>query len=109
VEEMQTQDFLNSATSSPDLCVDTSVIVKLEENSKTCSVYITFAVGNRKANFTVEAPAEHPFYVYHRGWSSCSPEGTLNRYGLECHKLKQGDTCISLTKKPKDKLVSPSS
>lgn len=103
---MQTQDFLSSASTSPDLRVDTSVIVKLEENAKTCSVYITFAVGKRKANFTVEAPAEHPFYVYHRGWSSCSPERTLSRYGLECHKLKQGDTCISLTKKPKEKLVS---
>lgn len=100
VEEMQTQDFLACTKYSPDLIVDTIVIAKLEESNKSCSVFITFEVG--KSEWTVEAPLEHPFYVYQRGWSSFSPERSRARYGLDCHKLKAGDTCISLKKKPKE-------
>ena len=46
---------------------------------------------------TVEATVEHPFFVFGRGWSSCSPERTRMRYGLHCFKLVVGDICISLT------------
>ena len=42
---------------------------------------------------------EHPFFVFGQGWSSCSPERTLQRYGLSCHRLIVGDVCISLTHK----------
>ena len=48
---------------------------------------------------TVEASVEHPFFVFHQGWSSCDPQRTLQRYGLDCHKLSVGDRCISLTHK----------
>lgn len=48
---------------------------------------------------TVEATLEHPFFVFGQGWSSCSTERTLQRYGLECHTLAVGDVCISLTHK----------
>ena len=48
---------------------------------------------------TVEATLEHPFFVFGQGWSSCSPERTLQRYGLQCSKLLVGDVCISLTHK----------
>ena len=40
---------------------------------------------------------EHPFFVFGRGWSSCSPERTRQRYGLHCFRLVVGDICISLT------------
>lgn len=46
---------------------------------------------------TVEAPVEHPFFVFNRGWSSCNPERSLQRYQLQCHRLTVGDVCISLT------------
>ena len=48
---------------------------------------------------TVEAMMEHPFFVFGQGWSSCSPERTMQRYGLACQKLSVGDVCISLTHK----------
>lgn len=48
---------------------------------------------------TVEATLEHPFFVFGQGWSSCSPQRTLQRYGLQCSKLLVGDVCISLTHK----------
>lgn len=47
----------------------------------------------------MEATLEHPFFVFGQGWSSCSTEHTLHRYGLDCHKLAVGDVCISLTHK----------
>lgn len=46
---------------------------------------------------TVEAIVDHPFFVFNRGWSSCCPSKTLDRYGLPCHQLTVGDICISLT------------
>ena len=48
---------------------------------------------------TVEATLEHPFFVFGQGWSSCCPQRTIKRYGLDCHKLSVGDVCISLTHK----------
>ena len=51
---------------------------------------------------TVEATLEHPFFVFRRGWSSCSVSRTLARYGLDCQKLCVGDRCISLTQKDVD-------
>ncbi|KAI1297198.1 Ataxin-1-like [Halotydeus destructor] len=101
IEEIQTQDFVNGANTCSDLEVDASVIVKLVANLSTCSVYVTFAVGKKKSTVTVEAPVEHPFFVYHRGWSSFDPERSRSLYGLDCHPLKEGDTCISLTKAPR--------
>ncbi|RWS04962.1 ataxin-1-like protein [Dinothrombium tinctorium] len=97
IEDMSTQDFINCAELTPHLKIDSSVVVEIEEKIKDYSVLITFCVGKRKQKFTVEAPVEHPFYVYHQGWASCSPEKTLLRYGLICKELKIDDVCISLT------------
>jgi len=46
---------------------------------------------------TVEADAEHPFFVYESGWSSPNPARTSLRYGLNCRQLVVGDECVSLT------------
>lgn len=46
---------------------------------------------------TVEATLEHPFFVYSRGWASCSPQRTYEHYGLRCEQLAVGDVCVSLT------------
>lgn len=47
----------------------------------------------------MEATLEHPFFVFGQGWSSCEPDRSLHRYGLDCQKLSVGDVCISLTHK----------
>ena len=102
---MKTQDFISIASSATNLRVETSVVAKLEDKGQK-SALVTFSVGPKKASFTVETPGEHPFFVYGQGWSSCNPNRSLSRYGLQCHKLKEGDKCISLVKLPKEKLVS---
>lgn len=97
VEDMQTQDFLTCVESTPDLAVDVSQVVRIDDRGNG-NAYITLAVGRKKTNFLVETPLEHPFFVYHKGWSSCSPPLTLSRYGLQARKLQVGDSCVSLTK-----------
>ncbi|XP_054165414.1 uncharacterized protein LOC128962984 isoform X3 [Oppia nitens] len=97
VEDMCTQDFIDSATDSRDLCADCSEVMKIEEKIKNCSVLLSFSVGRDKVPVTVEAPVEHPFFVFHKGWSSYSPERSHHRYGLKCRRLRVGDNCVSLT------------
>ncbi|EEC01063.1 hypothetical protein IscW_ISCW000694 [Ixodes scapularis] len=58
---------------------------------------------------TVEAPVEHPFFVFNRGWSSCNPERSLQRYRLQCQRLSVGDVCISLTHRAAKSLDAPPS
>ena len=48
---------------------------------------------------TVEAPMEHPFFVFGQGWSAVQPDRSLKSYALACHHLAVGDVCISLTVK----------
>lgn len=99
VEEMTTNDFLSSVEATPDLAVDESRVIRIQEKGANPGhAFITLEVGRKKKHFTVETPLEHPFFVYNRGWCSCSPDRTSNRYGLTVRKLKVGDSCMSLTK-----------
>ncbi|XP_071174557.1 uncharacterized protein [Mytilus edulis] len=99
VEDLQTADFVHSAEISNDLKIDSSSVVRIDENNERGTAVLGFVVGEHKVQVTVEASVEHPFFVFHQGWSSCDPQRTLQRYGLDCHKLSVGDRCISLTHK----------
>ncbi|XP_059163328.1 hybrid signal transduction histidine kinase A-like isoform X2 [Physella acuta] len=99
VEDLQTEDFVNSAEISSDLKVDSSTVVKIEEHPDRGTAMLSFSVGEHRVQVTVEATLEHPFFVFGQGWSSCSVSRTLARYGLDCQKLNVGDVCISLTHK----------
>ena len=57
---------------------------------------------------TVEPSVDHPFFVLNYGWSSCSPQATLEKYNLTVRQLQVGDQCVSLTKtteKPAQKSI----
>ncbi|KAI8790709.1 ataxin-1 [Biomphalaria glabrata] len=99
VEDLRTEDFVNSAEISSDLKVDSSTVVKIEEHPDRGTAMLSFSVGEHRVQVTVEATLEHPFFVFDQGWSSCSVSRTLARYGLDCQKLNVGDVCISLTHK----------
>ncbi|XP_064611347.1 ataxin-1-like isoform X2 [Liolophura sinensis] len=99
VEDLETDDFVNSAQISSDLKIDSSTVVRIQENYERGTAILSFSVGEHRVQVTVEATMEHPFFVFGRGWSSCSPDRTLQRYGLGCKKLAVGDVCISLTHK----------
>ncbi|KAH9507722.1 hypothetical protein Btru_053538 [Bulinus truncatus] len=99
VEDLRTEDFVNSAEISSDLKVDSSTVVKIDEHPDRGTAMLSFSVGEHRVQVTVEATLEHPFFVFNQGWSSCSVSRTLARYGLDCQKLNVGDVCISLTHK----------
>ncbi|XP_037076521.1 ataxin-1-like, partial [Pollicipes pollicipes] len=92
VEELQTEDFETSADLSAELRLDRSVVTRIEQLGRTA--YIVFAVGPYRTEVALEAQLEHPFFVFHRGWSSCSPALTLQLYSLPCRQLEAGDACV---------------
>jgi hypothetical protein len=63
------------------------------------TVLIKFFLETSRTIVFIEVPIEHPFFVFHRGWSSWNPQRTYDKFGLKCRKLKIGDTCISLIRR----------
>lgn len=71
------------------------------QTSQPQTVLIKFFLESSRTIVFIEVPIEHPFFVFHRGWSSWNPQRTYDKFGLKCRKLKIGDTCISLIKRRK--------
>ncbi|XP_025836433.1 pollen-specific leucine-rich repeat extensin-like protein 2 isoform X2 [Agrilus planipennis] len=97
IEEMQTEDFVQSAEKSAELRLADSTVVKIEETPSAGTVTIKLSYNQRRAQVEFESAAEHPFFVYGRGWASFAPERTLQVFGLKVHRLQVGDVLISLT------------
>lgn len=57
----------------------------------------------------VETSVEHPYFVVERGWSSYSPNKTLQIYRLSCHQLQVGDVCLTLSPKIQSAIKKQSS
>ncbi|XP_050797538.1 ataxin-1 [Gopherus flavomarginatus] len=99
VEDLKTEDFIQSAEISNDLKIDSSTVERIEDSHNLGIAVIQFAVGEHRAQVSVEVLVEYPFFVFGQGWSSCCPERTSHLFDLPCSKLSVGDVCISLTLK----------
>ncbi|XP_028819386.1 ataxin-1a [Denticeps clupeoides] len=99
VEELKTEDFIQSAEISSDLKIDSSTVERIEDSHTSNFAIIQFAVGEHRAQVSVEVLVEYPFFVFGQGWSSCCPDRTTQLLELPCTKLSVGDVCISLTLK----------
>ncbi|XP_029798994.1 ataxin-1 [Suricata suricatta] len=99
VEDLKTEDFIQSAEISSDLKIDSSTVERIEDSPHPGVAVIQFAVGEHRAQVSVEVLVEYPFFVFGQGWSSCCPERTSQLFDLPCSKLSVGDVCISLTLK----------
>jgi len=99
VEDLTVADFERSTTLSKDLKLDTSVLIKIEIDESCKKAFLCYLVGPDKVQITIEAPLEHPFFVYGKGWCAVEPLQSLARYKLNCQYLIVGDTCASLTLK----------
>ncbi|KAF6107594.1 ataxin 1 [Phyllostomus discolor] len=99
VEDLKTEDFIQSAEISNDLKIDSSTVERIEDGHGPGVAVIQFAVGEHRAQVSVEVLVEYPFFVFGQGWSSCCPERTSQLFDLPCSKLSVGDVCISLTLK----------
>lgn len=102
VEDLSAEDFKKCTEQSKDLKLDSSTVAKIERDMLTNMILLSFLVGQTRLQITVEAPAEHPFYVYGKGWSSVDPINSMKRYNLNCQTLNVGDVCASLTRKQSD-------
>lgn len=100
VEDICTEDFEKCTELSPDLKLDSSTVAKIEHDQQRGMVILSFLVGLARLQITVEAPIEHPFFVYGKGWCSVDPNSSMGKYKLSCKDLMVGDVCASLTKKP---------
>ncbi|XP_062846834.1 ataxin-1a [Trichomycterus rosablanca] len=99
VEDLKTEDFIQSAEISSELKIDSSTVERIDSSHKSNSAIIQFAVGEHRSQVSVEVLVEYPFFVFGQGWSSCCPDRTTQLLELPCARLAVGDVCISLTLK----------
>ncbi|KAI5615898.1 ataxin-1 [Silurus asotus] len=99
VEDLKTEDFLQSAEISSELKIDSSTVERIDSSHTPNSAIIQFAVGEHRSQVNVEVLVEYPFFVFGQGWSSCCPDRTTQLLELPCARLAVGDVCISLTLK----------
>ncbi|KAJ8334265.1 hypothetical protein SKAU_G00399040 [Synaphobranchus kaupii] len=99
VEDLRTEDFIQSAEISGELKIDSSTVERIDGSPTPNFAIIQFAVGEHRAQVSVEVLVEYPFFVFGQGWSSCCPDRTTQLFELPCSKLSVGDVCISLTLK----------
>ncbi|XP_050545287.1 ataxin-1-like [Daktulosphaira vitifoliae] len=121
VEDMRTEDFLSSVENSDKHRIDPSTVVRIEPVMDAASakgssiIRITLSYGDQRNRVgadnkrtlapskshqvEMESGAEHPYFVFGRGWASWSPSKTLAKYGLTCQRLQVGDVCVSLSKR----------
>ncbi|XP_061111458.1 ataxin-1a [Conger conger] len=99
VEDLRTEDFLQSAEISGELKIDSSTVERVDGSPTPNHAIIQFSVGEHRAQVSVEVLVEYPFFVFGKGWSSCCPDRTTQLFELPCSKLSVGDVCISLTLK----------
>uniref|UniRef100_H3DM19 Ataxin 1 n=1 Tax=Tetraodon nigroviridis TaxID=99883 RepID=H3DM19_TETNG len=97
VEDLKTEDFIQSAEISSELKIDSSTVERIDSGQSPNAVIIQFSVGELKAQVCVEVLVEYPFFVFGQGWSSCCPDRTTELFELSCAKLCVGDVCVSLT------------
>lgn len=106
VDSSVVKDFLEvntSGSTSTSPCSSTS-----DTSSAPCSsVLIKFFLESNRSIVFIEVPTEHPFFVFHHGWSSWNPQRTFDKYNLMCRKLKIGDRCISLIRRSNEMQHSP--
>ncbi|KAM3858002.1 ataxin-1a [Diretmus argenteus] len=100
VEDLKTEDFIQSAEISNELKIDSSTVERIEGSHTSPNfAVVQFSVGEHRAQVSVEVLVEYPFFVFGQGWSSCCPDRTTQLLELPCTKLSVGDVCISLTLK----------
>ncbi|XP_061520439.1 ataxin-1a [Phycodurus eques] len=100
VEELKTEDFIQSAEISSELKIDSSTVERIDGSRASPNfAVVQFSVGEYRSQVSVEVLVEYPFFVFGQGWSSCCPDRTTQLLELPCTKLSVGDVCISLTLK----------
>ena len=75
VEDLNTDDFVTSAATCPDICIDKATVSRLDQNPETYLFSITFSVGRSSSHsefVTVNVSPDHPFFVTEQAWLTIS-------------------------------------
>ncbi|KAI5095510.1 ataxin-1 [Silurus meridionalis] len=100
VEELQTEDFLHSADTTPEFHLSTCTILLISPGPNNGFNHLQVLLTDRNTQEFLTVLEEYPFFVQDRGWSSCSPQRSAELYGLHCRQLSPGDVCLALTPTP---------
>ncbi|XP_066529195.1 ataxin-1-like [Hoplias malabaricus] len=100
VEELRTEDFLYSADTSPEFHLSTCTILLISPGPSHGFNHLQVLLADRNTQELLTVLEEYPFFVRDRGWSSCSPQRSVQLYGLPCRQLCSGDICLALTPMP---------
>ncbi|ALC49234.1 Atx-1, partial [Drosophila busckii] len=95
VEDVRTEDFIQSAMRSELFELREATVVKIDRSSPH-SHNISFSYGAQHLKVTLEVLPAHPLFVYGQGWASCNPQFSFDLYELKCQQLQVGDICLSL-------------
>ncbi|XP_036388705.1 protein piccolo [Megalops cyprinoides] len=100
VEELQTEDFLLCADTSPEFHLSSCTILLISPSPAPGFSHLQVLLTDRNTQELLKVLVEYPFFVRDRGWSSCCPQRTAQLYGLRCRQLSVGDVCLALTPAP---------
>ncbi|XP_076875030.1 LOW QUALITY PROTEIN: uncharacterized protein LOC143525236 [Brachyhypopomus gauderio] len=100
VEELRTEDFLQSADTSPEFHLSTCTVLLISPGPADGFNHLQVLLADRNTQEMLTVLEEYPFFVRDRGWSSCSPQRSGQLYGLACRQLSMGDVCLALTPMP---------
>ncbi|KAJ8409007.1 hypothetical protein AAFF_G00240280 [Aldrovandia affinis] len=100
VEELQTEDFLLCADTSPEFHLSSCTVLLISPSPAPGFSHLQVLLTDRNTQELLKVLVEYPFFVRDRGWSSCCPQRTAQLYGLRCRQLSVGDVCLALTPSP---------
>ncbi|XP_030078913.1 ataxin-1-like [Drosophila hydei] len=98
VEDIRTEDFIQSALRSQQFDLKEATVVKIDRTSMQMN-NITFSYDMQHLKVNMEVSAPHPLFVYGQGWASCNPQLSFELYELKCQQLQVGDICLSLVER----------
>ncbi|KAH8345001.1 hypothetical protein KR059_000479, partial [Drosophila kikkawai] len=97
VEDIRTEDFIQSALRSQIFDLREATVVRIDRGGQ--GVTITFSYDTQHDKVVMEVLPGHPLFVYGQGWASCNPQLSLQLYELKCQQLQVGDICLSLVQR----------
>ncbi|KAG9332554.1 hypothetical protein JZ751_014652 [Albula glossodonta] len=100
VEELQTEDFMLCADTSPEFHLSSCTVLLISPSPAPGFSHLQVLLTDRNTQELLKVLVEYPFFVRDRGWSSCCPQRTAQLYGLRCRQLSVGDVCLVLTPSP---------
>ncbi|KAJ8370677.1 hypothetical protein SKAU_G00107050 [Synaphobranchus kaupii] len=100
VEDLQTEDFLVCADTSPEFHLSSCTVLLISPSSASGFSHLQVLLTDCNTQELLKVLVEYPFFVRDRGWSSCCPQRTAQLYGLRCRQLSVGDVCLALTPAP---------